>query len=84
LGGRGRQILEFQDNQVYQVSSKIARAIQRGPVSKNQNQTKPNQTNKPTKQQQQKVKAGNATKAGLWEKSTQVTFRKAETNWLSS
>jgi hypothetical protein len=32
------------------VSSRTARAIQRNPVSKNQNQTKPNQTNQTNKQ----------------------------------
>jgi hypothetical protein len=39
LGGRGRQISEFEASLVYRVSSRIARAIQRNPVSKNQNQT---------------------------------------------
>jgi hypothetical protein len=32
LGGRGRQISEFQDSQVYRMSSRTARAIQRNPV----------------------------------------------------
>jgi hypothetical protein len=36
LGGRGRQISEFEANLVYRVSSRTARAIQRDPVSKNQ------------------------------------------------
>jgi hypothetical protein len=45
LGGRGRQISEFQASLVYRVSSRTARAIQRNPVSKNK--TKQNkQTNK--------------------------------------
>jgi hypothetical protein len=44
LGGRGRQISEFEASLVYKVSSRIARAIQRNPVSKNQKPTK--QTNK--------------------------------------
>jgi hypothetical protein len=47
LGGRGRQISEFQDSLVYRVSSRTARAIQRNPVSKNktkQNKTKQNKT----------------------------------------
>jgi hypothetical protein len=35
LGGRGRQISEFQDSLVYRVSSRTARAIQRNSVSKN-------------------------------------------------
>jgi hypothetical protein len=33
LGGRGRQISEFEASLVYRVSSRIARAIQRNPVS---------------------------------------------------
>jgi hypothetical protein len=33
LGGRGRRISEFEDSLVYRVSSRIARAIQRNPVS---------------------------------------------------
>jgi hypothetical protein len=37
LGGRGRQISEFEASLVYKVSSKAARAIQRNPVLKNQN-----------------------------------------------
>jgi hypothetical protein len=37
MGGRGRQISEFKASLVYKVSSRTARAIQRSPVSKNQN-----------------------------------------------
>jgi hypothetical protein len=33
LGGRGRQISEFEDSLVYRASSKTARATQRNPVS---------------------------------------------------
>jgi hypothetical protein len=33
LGGRGRQISEFEASLVYGVSSRIARATQRNPVS---------------------------------------------------
>jgi hypothetical protein len=36
LGGRGRQISEFEASLVYKVSPRTARAIQRNPVSKNQ------------------------------------------------
>ena len=36
LGGRGRQIYEFKSTLVYKVSSRIAKAIQRNPVSKTQ------------------------------------------------
>jgi hypothetical protein len=35
LGGRGRQISEFEASLVYKVSSRTARATQRNPVSKN-------------------------------------------------
>jgi hypothetical protein len=42
LGGRGRQISEFEASLVYKVSSRIARAIQRNPVWKKQNKTKQN------------------------------------------
>jgi hypothetical protein len=34
LGGRGRQISEFEASLVYRVSSRTATAIQRNPVSK--------------------------------------------------
>jgi hypothetical protein len=40
LGGRGRQISEFEASLVYEVSSRTARATQRNPVSKKQNKTK--------------------------------------------
>jgi hypothetical protein len=43
MGGRGRQISEFEASLVYRVSSRTARAIQRNPVAKT-NKTK--QTNK--------------------------------------
>jgi hypothetical protein len=46
LGGRGRQISEFMASLVYRVSSRKARAIQRNPVSINQNQTKPTKQTK--------------------------------------
>jgi hypothetical protein len=45
LGGRGRQISEFEASLVYRVSSRTARAIQRNPVSKKQtNRKKKNKT----------------------------------------
>jgi hypothetical protein len=49
LGGRGRQISDFEASLVYKVSSRIARATQRNPVSKN----KTKQTNKQTKSRKQ-------------------------------
>jgi hypothetical protein len=45
LGGRGRQISEFEASLVYRVSSRSARTIQRNSVSKNKNK----QTNKTKK-----------------------------------
>jgi hypothetical protein len=40
LGGRDRRISEFETSMVYKVSSRIARAIQRKPVSKQTNKQK--------------------------------------------
>jgi hypothetical protein len=40
--GRGRRISEFEASLVYKVSSRIARAIQRNPVSKKQKTNKKN------------------------------------------
>jgi hypothetical protein len=51
LGGRDRQISEFQASLVYKVSSRTARAIQRNPVSNNKKQT-----NKAKKRKQNKTK----------------------------
>jgi hypothetical protein len=45
LGGRGRQISEFEASLVYKVSSRTPRTTQRNPVSKNQKKKK----KKPTK-----------------------------------
>jgi hypothetical protein len=52
LGGRGRRISEFEASLVYKVSSRIARAIQRNPVSKTNKQT----NKKKTKKQKNKKK----------------------------
>jgi hypothetical protein len=49
LGGRDRQISEFEASLVYKVSSRTARAIQRNPVSNKQ-------TNKQTKKEKPKNK----------------------------
>jgi hypothetical protein len=62
LGGRGRQISEFEANLVYKVSSKTASAIQRNPVSNNNNhhhhhhQNNNNNNNKNKKQKQKQTK----------------------------
>jgi hypothetical protein len=50
LGGRGRQISEFEASLVYRVSSRTARATQRNPVSKQQQQQQNKQTNQNKKQ----------------------------------
>jgi hypothetical protein len=50
LGGRGRQISEFEVSLVYSESSRTARTTQRIPVSKQTNK----QTNKKQKQKQKK------------------------------
>jgi hypothetical protein len=42
LGGRGGQISEFKASLVYRVSSRIARATQRNPVSKKSKRKKKN------------------------------------------
>jgi hypothetical protein len=58
LGGRGRQISEFEASLVYRVSSRTARATQRNPVWK----TKLNKKNKKTKKQKNKNKNKNQNK----------------------
>jgi hypothetical protein len=40
LGGRGRQISEFEASLVYRMSSRTARATQRNPVLKKKKQNK--------------------------------------------
>jgi hypothetical protein len=56
LGGRDRQISDFEASLVYKVSCRTARAIQRNPVSKNQNQNQ-NQKQKQKQKQRKKRKA---------------------------
>jgi hypothetical protein len=46
LGGRGRQISEFEASMVYRVSPRIARATQRNPVSKDKTNKQPNKQTK--------------------------------------
>jgi hypothetical protein len=52
LGGRGRQISEFEASLVYKVRSRTARAIQRNPALKNH----PPQKKKPKNQKNKKNK----------------------------
>jgi hypothetical protein len=47
LGGRDRQISEFEASLVYKVSSRTARAIQTNPVSKNKQTNKTKQKSIP-------------------------------------
>jgi hypothetical protein len=71
LGGRSRQISEFESSLVYKVSARIARATQRNPVSKN---TKTNQNKKQNKQTKSKTKKKNKnkkTKSWFFEKNQQ-------------
>jgi hypothetical protein len=49
LGGRGRLISEFEASLVYRVSSRIARATQRNPVSKKKKKKKKKERNKEIK-----------------------------------
>jgi hypothetical protein len=56
LGGRGRQISEFEASLVYRVSSRTARAIQRNPVSKKPKTNKQTNKQNKTKQKQNKQK----------------------------
>jgi hypothetical protein len=44
LGGRGRQISEFEASLVYKVSSRTARATQRNPVLKKKTKTNKQKT----------------------------------------
>jgi hypothetical protein len=54
LGGRGRQISEFEASLVYKVSSRTARVIQRNPVSKNIKQTKKKKKRKKERKKERK------------------------------
>jgi hypothetical protein len=47
LGGRGRQISEFEASLVYRVRSRTARAIQRNPILKKQQQQQQKKNQKP-------------------------------------
>jgi hypothetical protein len=58
LGGRGRQFFEFEASLVYKISSRTARAIQRTPVSKNQNIKKKKKKKKKKKERKKERKKG--------------------------
>jgi hypothetical protein len=57
LGGRGRQISEFETSLVYRVSSRTARTTQRNPASKTpkQKQNKTKKQNKTAKNKRNKT-----------------------------
>jgi hypothetical protein len=56
LGGRGRQISEFEASLVYKMSSRKARAIQRNPVSKTKKKRK--ERKKKRKKKERKKQTG--------------------------
>jgi hypothetical protein len=56
LGGRGRQISEFEASLVYKVSSRTARDIQRNPASKNQKKKKKKKKKKKEKREREREK----------------------------
>jgi regulator of replication initiation timing len=59
LGGRGRQISKFEDSLVYKVSSRIARATERNPVSKKQTNKQTNKQTKKKEKEKEKKKMRN-------------------------
>jgi hypothetical protein len=69
LGGRGRQIPEFEASLVYRMSSRTARATQRNPVSKKQNQ-------KPKTKKKKKKKKKNGVCHHTWLSSLSKGFLK--------
>jgi hypothetical protein len=71
LGGRGRQISEFEASLVYKVSSRTARATQRNPVSKKQKAKKPKQTKKDDTRNGSEVKSTDCSSEGPEFKSQQ-------------
>jgi hypothetical protein len=75
LGGRGRQISEFEATLVYKVSSRTAKVTQRNPNSKrNQKQKKPKNKKQKQKTKQNKTKQNKTTEMP----STDLTIR-----WLT-
>jgi hypothetical protein len=67
LGGRGRQISEFEASLVYRVSSRTAPTAQRNPVLKNKKQKPKNKQNKNNNNNNKKG-CGNNQKLGLFGK----------------
>jgi hypothetical protein len=66
LGGRDRQISEFEASLVYRVSSRTAKATQRNPVLKTkQNKTKQTKKKKKQKKKRKKKKGGKRDRRNL-------------------
>jgi hypothetical protein len=65
LGGRDRQISEFEASLIYKVSSRTARAIQRNPVSKKQKKQNKKQNKKNPKNKKKKEKEKKGRKEGI-------------------
>jgi hypothetical protein len=67
LGGRGRQISEFEASLVYRVSSRTARAIQRNPVWKNKKtKTKNKRRRKEKKKKRERYEKERAGEMERW------------------
>jgi hypothetical protein len=66
LGGRDRQISEFEASLVYNVSSRTARAIQRNPALKKKEKRKKKKKETKTKQPPQKNKTKKKNKEKKW------------------
>jgi hypothetical protein len=64
LGGRGRQISEFEASLVYKVSSKTARATKRNPVSKTKNQKQKQKRKKERKKEREREREKERKKLG--------------------
>jgi hypothetical protein len=67
LGGRGRWISEFEASLVYRVSSRIAKATQRNPVSK------PKQKNKQTNKQKTAQWLAYTFNFTAWEEKSEIS-----------
>jgi hypothetical protein len=59
LGGKGRQIYEFEASLVYKVSSRTARATEKTCLGENKKQHQQKQTNKQTKNKKKQNKTKN-------------------------
>jgi hypothetical protein len=76
VGGRGRQISEFEASLLYKVSSRTARAIQRNPVSKKPKTKKTQKKKKKKPNKQKRVREMNTSRYVLGIDSSRLTDRK--------